>query len=169
MVGEYDLVTLVDDLGIFSWSADNRLRLFQKHFIVQHCLYSLRRERYPDYSIQITPLRIQLLRGVGEGRDRAVSDEMKNDLTNYYLNLENLNTVSIEGVNELLTGFWKNYHAYQNRDEHLKQLGLESGASWEQVQERYRELAGKLHPDRGGDAEAFVQIRQAFEALKKRY
>lgn len=98
-----------------------------------------------------------------------MSGETKSELADYYLDLENLASATSENVSELLANFWKKYQAYQNRDEHLKQLGLEPGASWEHVQDRYRELAGKLHPDKGGDAEAFVQIRQAFEALKKRY
>ena len=167
-VGEYELVTLVDGLGLFCWSGDFSLRLFQKHFVVQHCLYSLRREHFPDCAIHITPLRIRLLTVAEKGQEQAVSDEVKNELADYYLDLENLTTATSEEVSELLANFWKKYHAHQNQDEHLKQLGLHAGANWEQIQERYRELAGKLHPDKGGDAEAFVQIRQAFEALKKR-
>lgn len=167
--GEYELVTIVDGLGLFVWSEDFNLRLFQKHFVVQHCLYRLQRECLPHYSIQITPLKIRLLTDTEKGQSQAVSDDPKRELAEYYLNLENLAAATSEDVSELLANFWKKYQAYQNRDEHLRQLGLEPGAGWEQVQERYRELAGKLHPDKGGDAEAFVQIRQAFEALKKRY
>lgn len=162
-------MTVVDDLGLFVWSEDFNLRLFQKHFVVQHCLYTLRQEHFPHYAIQITPLKIRLLTGVENDQKLAVSEETKRELVAYYLDLENLAVATSEDVSELLANFWKKYQAYQNQDEHLKHLGLEPGASWEQVQERYRELAGKLHPDKGGDAEAFVQIRQAFEALKKRY
>ncbi len=167
-VAEYDLVCLVDESSLFAWSGDFTLRLFQKHFVVQHCLYSLRREKFPDYTIHISPVRIRLLK-VGKGDDQSVSHEVNTELANYYLDLANLDSVTSEEVSELLASFWRKFHAHENQDKHLKQLGLESGASWEAVQERYRELAGRMHPDKGGDAEQFIQVRQAFEALKTRF
>lgn len=168
-VAEYDLVALVDSLALFDWSEDSSLRLFQKHFVVQHCLYSLRLEHFTDHTIYISPLQVRLLAIDEAGGDQSVSDEVNHNLQDYYLDLENLVSVTREEVSDLLANFWKKYHAHQNQDQHLKQLGLAPGATWNQVQERYRELAGKFHPDRGGDAEAFVQIRRAFEELKKRY
>lgn len=44
-------------------------------------------------------------------------------------------------------------------------LGLERGASTEQVRDAYKGLVKKAHPDRGGDAEKFKQIQKAYEVL----
>ena len=48
-----------------------------------------------------------------------------------------------------------------------EQLELETGAPWEQVQSAYRRLAKEHHPDRGGDADQFRAIKDAYEQLKK--
>jgi DnaJ-class molecular chaperone len=44
-------------------------------------------------------------------------------------------------------------------------LGLEPGSSQEDIKKAYRRLASKHHPDRGGDAEEFKKIQEAYERL----
>ena len=44
-------------------------------------------------------------------------------------------------------------------------LGVERGASLEQIRVAYRRLAKKLHPDIGGDEEAFKRLRRVVEIL----
>ena len=46
-------------------------------------------------------------------------------------------------------------------------LGIEAGASKEQIRIAFRELALKHHSDRGGHDEYFIKIKQAFEDLKE--
>jgi len=47
-------------------------------------------------------------------------------------------------------------------------LGLEENASPTEVKAAYKELARKLHPDVGGDMEAFIKLKEAYnEALKE--
>lgn len=47
-------------------------------------------------------------------------------------------------------------------------LGLSPTASADEVRARWKSLASQHHPDKGGDAETFNTIRQAYnEALKK--
>ena len=46
-------------------------------------------------------------------------------------------------------------------------LGIEVGASKEQIRIAFRELALKHHSDRGGHDEYFIKIKQAFEDLKE--
>ena len=50
-------------------------------------------------------------------------------------------------------------------DSHYARLGLQATASTAEVRAAYRELALQLHPDRGGDPEAFQSIQQAFDTL----
>ena len=44
-------------------------------------------------------------------------------------------------------------------------LGLQKGASDEEIKKAYRKLAMKHHPDRGGDEKKFKEISGAYEAL----
>ncbi len=44
-------------------------------------------------------------------------------------------------------------------------LGLDEGATQEQVKSTYRALALVHHPDRGGDAEEFARISAAYRRL----
>jgi len=46
-------------------------------------------------------------------------------------------------------------------------LGIESNATKREVKNAYRRKARKLHPDVGGDAEAFKQLYAAYRAVLK--
>jgi len=48
-----------------------------------------------------------------------------------------------------------------------KLLGIEAGATKREVRNAYRRKARKLHPDVGGDAEAFKQLYAAYRAVLK--
>ena len=47
-------------------------------------------------------------------------------------------------------------------------LGLEPGADLEAVQGAYRERVKETHPDLGGDPEAFIRVREAYERVRER-
>jgi curved DNA-binding protein CbpA len=44
-------------------------------------------------------------------------------------------------------------------------LGVESGATPEQIKKAYRKLAMKHHPDKGGDHETMQQVQKAYDIL----
>jgi len=44
-------------------------------------------------------------------------------------------------------------------------LGVPKGASDEEIKKAYRKLAGKHHPDRGGDTAKFQEIQSAYDTL----
>jgi hypothetical protein len=46
-------------------------------------------------------------------------------------------------------------------------LGIESDASEDKINERYRELVQKNHPDKGGSSNLFKQIEEAYQLLTK--
>lgn len=47
----------------------------------------------------------------------------------------------------------------------LSILGLDETAGLSEVKKRWRRLAKKLHPDKGGDTEVFIRTRTAYETL----
>ncbi len=49
--------------------------------------------------------------------------------------------------------------------EAYRRLGLETDASEAEIKRAYREAVKEVHPDRGGDEEAFKQITEAYERL----
>jgi DnaJ-class molecular chaperone len=49
--------------------------------------------------------------------------------------------------------------------DHYSTLGLEAGASEEEVRRAYKKLAMQHHPDRGGNAAEFQQIQEAYSTL----
>jgi len=53
------------------------------------------------------------------------------------------------------------------RQQALAVLGLPSHATPEQIKRRYRQLAKRYHPDRGGDPREMQRIIAAYELLTK--
>lgn len=49
--------------------------------------------------------------------------------------------------------------------DHYRTLGVSKNADAKEIKKKYRELARKHHPDRGGNAETFKQINEAYEVL----
>lgn len=52
-------------------------------------------------------------------------------------------------------------------DADYRTLGVKLGATEEEIKQAYRKMAIKYHPDKGGDAEKFQKIHDAYENIKK--
>ena len=49
----------------------------------------------------------------------------------------------------------------------LAGLGLPATATWPEVKRRYKVLAKKHHPDRGGTQEQMIRLNNSYELLQK--
>lgn len=148
-------------------AASSQLALFQTHFLVMNALYRLQQDLLADgIYLRISPLAITLepVSDSGDSELREVSDQ---PLSEYYLDFAHLNETDEADVESLLGQFWQHYFARDNAAGALAVLDLPADADWSQVQGRYRKLAAQYHPDRGGDTREFMQVREAYEILRR--
>lgn len=107
--------------------------------------------------------------------DKFFSTKKDNDASVRY-SMKQLLAMDKENIKEVFNEFF--YHVYfKYYSENgitlndlfdpnlLSMLGLSQGATMEDIKKRFRELALKYHPDRGGDNERFIEILDAYKKL----
>ncbi len=170
-LSEYDLISelrsstsLIPD----RFGADNLL-LFRTHFILFNGLYRLKEELEEggELTLEITPLSIRL-RNIEryEGKD-AIVERRGKKLSDYYLDMENLEGTTKQDVDKMLDSFWTRYLARDDRKEALDLLDLADPVDHKTIRKRYRSLAREFHPDRGGDKVRLQEINAAMDLLEK--
>jgi len=166
-MSEYELMQqLVDHEAYTGFSDDGQLALFQKHFMIMNALYELQHQLWQDEQLflDISPLKIQILIPKDNNGELAISQTDK--LSEYYRDWHNFEHTDEEQVLKLLGDFWQRFISIDKRESAFAVLELEPDAAWQQITENYRRLAATHHPDKGGDKEMFIRIRQAYETLK---
>lgn len=170
-LSEYEIITKLKAQGLYIDAIeDPSMALYTGHFLVMNALYALQRELLADgLYLYISPMenRLYPTQAGGHGALRAASADAA--LSAYYLDWNNLDTMTPDGVDKLLTGFWERFVATDRQPDALAVLGLEAGVRWDEIMAAYRRLAAKHHPDKGGDAEQFMAVREAFLVLKGVY
>ncbi len=144
------------------------LALFQKHFLVMNALYQLQATLWREERLwlSISPLAIELRAVEGETDARALQPDGEDKLRDYYLDWSEFERTGSDEVRALLDGFWRRFHAPEKLQAAFATLELAPTAVWVEVQAQYRRLARAAHPDRGGDAQRFLDVRAAFELLR---
>lgn len=146
------------------------LVLFRKHFLVMNALYRLQ-EQLADEGLQlrIDPLLIVLQPGPESDARNDWELAADQPLRRYYLDWDNLQQTGADDVAALLRGFWERYHALDRQAEALRLFGLAGmeELTWGAIQRRYRQLATQHHPDKGGESGRFIEIRAAYELLRR--
>ena len=89
-----------------------------------------------------------------------------NTLNAYYLDWNNNKNTTEANVKKLLDNFWQRFASVDEQTSALRTLKLKADASHRDITRSYRELASRHHPDKGGDTETFIHIRQAYEFLR---
>ena len=167
-LSEYEIITALKAQGLYIDAMDDSsMELYTGHFLVMNALYALQQELLGDgFYLRISPMENRLVpaRAGDHGELRAESADAA--LSTYYLDWRNLDTMTADGVEKLLGGFWERFSAVDRRPNALAVLGVDANSGWDDIKAAYRRLAAQHHPDRGGDAGKFIEVREAFLVLR---
>lgn len=167
----YDLLAGVDKklMEHLVDTADYNLATFRKNFWLMNALYQLQDQLLEeDVFLSIGQVSVNLAPG-GAVSYQYLSDHSDHKLKSYYLDWNNYQDATIDEVDRLISSFWEMYSSNDKKSDALLVLGLEAGSDWNEVQQRYRELASQHHPDKGGDSAKFIEVREAYEILSQAY
>lgn len=167
--------------------------MYERHFSVYHALYILKCEAGREgLYLYIDPLRIRLINLPGTGFCGHYSPEKGafcmnktgsifcgihagdidpvipsfDPMEQFYLDPENIAFGESEILNDIMKGFNIYFLKKREIDEALILFDLKKPAR-KSISRRYRELAGKFHPDRcGGSEEKMKEINRAYTLLK---
>tara|TARA_R110000764_G_scaffold9539_2_gene30523 strand:- start:1643 stop:2221 length:579 start_codon:yes stop_codon:yes gene_type:complete len=171
-MSEFDILkALKERLPEFSQLAeDNNLLLFRQHFLIMNALYQLQSSLWQEdnLTLHISAMRIHLVSATQIKRSDStiLSDSVDAKLAAYYLDWEEYEKTGIDEVSHLLNSFYKGISLSGDRESALKTLQIQSTNPTKTViKQQYRKLAQQHHPDRGGDQDLFIDLRQAYEYL----
>lgn len=137
--------------------------LFRTHFRLFHVLYGLRDRLRAAHSAELlldpTRFRLAPWRPGTEALDRP------DTLAAFYADLSRLEATGPEDVARMVTGLQKRQYRAARRSDALAVLGLDDSAPADLIKRRYRQLAMRWHPDRGGDAQHFRELQEAMNVL----
>ncbi|ETI57813.1 DNA-J related domain-containing protein [Marinomonas profundimaris] len=171
-ISEFDILkALKERLPEFSQLAkDTNLLLFRQHFLIMNALYQLQSSLWQEDNLMlsISAMRIHLVSEthIQLSDSTTISDSVDAKLAAYYLDWEEYEKTDVEEVSRLLNSFYKGISLGGDRDSALKTLQIQSNNPTKTViKQQYRKLAQQHHPDRGGDQDLFIDLRQAYEYL----
>lgn len=172
---EFKLIQSIEGRGLFGGlePLPAMLSLFAKHFMVRRTLYRLRSFleesgwRLEVDLVRFTLHRVSMNADTGQvpGQKLAIrADEL---VASFYGDLTTLKSATDDSVAKLLAGFWEKHQSFMQRETSYAILRVKPEASWAHIKLAYRRLITEAHPDKGGDAETFAEIQQAYEDLKR--
>lgn len=147
----------------------DKLVLFRTHFLVFNALYRLRERLWQErrHLLQISPLCIQLQ----PYRAGSAALSERDELRDYYLDLDNLKHTDEQDVERLLASFWTRMQGGEEKQAALALFELDDDAPLDlaRIKRRYRQLVSQHHPDRGGNTQRLQSINKAMEILERYY
>jgi hypothetical protein len=170
-LSEYDLLKGLAKRDVSLFNDDyfnNPFGLFQRHFLLFHCLYRLRNSLRATGQGDLT-IHCMAIQLIPYGNMSSDHPALPDSFANYYLDLNNLKTTGEADVLGMLDNFWKKCAGNEQRDEALAVLKLTPPTSYPDIKQQYRRLAMQWHPDRGGEPEQFHQLECAMEILRILY
>jgi len=171
-VGEFEILkTLKQQLPeLKNIATDSNLQLFRQHFLIMNALYQLQSSLWQEesltLSISATHIRILPSEQVPLTNSKELNNSVDVKLAAYYLDWNEYEKTNEEAVTRLLDSFYQGIYQTDDREAALATLQLTQKApSKDEIKRQYRKLAHQTHPDRGGDTEAFISLRHAYECL----
>jgi len=170
-ISEHELLKALARHNVRLFNEDyfnNPLGLFQRHFLLFHCLYLLREQlRAAEQSeLTIHCLDIQL---TAYNNTPSVHPALPDPLAAYYLDRDNLKSTNESDVLRMLDNFWIKFVGTEHRDEALNVMELSHPTNYPTIKQQYRRLAMQHHPDRGGDPTQFQRLEWAMGILRGLY
>jgi hypothetical protein len=167
-IREYDLMAALDtDYPHLYPKPDlsDRLLLFQHHFYLKHSLYVLQKQLSDEGTWYLDIDTILITKRIANTEDKQ-NITIHDSVSEYYLDLSNLNKETPESIDTLINGFWEAMATLQYQPEAFKTLGLTGNEPPNEQKKTYKQLVQAHHPDKGGDEKNFRRIQQAWEAIK---
>ncbi len=161
---EYEFLTVLgENLSYFSQCQSDAFVLFQRHFLLFHCLYRLQQDYYEAQTgaLQISALQIRLWPYHRGSQHISPLDPLRA----YYLDISNLESTDSVQIDDLLGKFWLALTRNDSRTDALALLELTDPVDDDAIRQRYRQLVMQHHPDRGGDHAILQQLNLALAKL----
>ncbi|WP_426415364.1 DNA-J related domain-containing protein [Aestuariirhabdus sp. LZHN29] len=155
--------------GLLGPEMDGNLQLFRKHFLLMNALYQLQQlllEESLWLRISVLAIVLEPCSQAGPSASDLPYLAAEQKVREYYLDWDNFEQADADSVARLLASFWQRYQGLDRRQDALKVLQLDASVTSAELIRAYRRLAARHHPDRGGDAGRFVEIREAYEVLR---
>lgn len=169
-IDEYRILkTFAEHSAFANIGSAGKLPLFHKHFIIMNALYKLQQSCWQEQQqvLEITPLLNTLHQSTPCASETQLIQAESKGPSEYYLNWDNFHGTTEDDVAQLYKSFWTFLSRDDKRAAALACLELKANASQEEITQRYRQLAKQHHPDTGGDAKLFIEVRAAYEVLKE--
>src|SRR5690606_26179044 len=142
--------------------------MFQAHFLLMHCLYTLRQQWANERSALLDISALHIQKHPWPARSDNRQPDQHDPLAAYYLDLQHLQT-SGDDIEQLLRSFWQRLLQPADEAADLATLELQPPTDAGEIRLQYKKLTMHHHPDRGGQPERFRDIQSASQRLLQRY
>lgn len=166
-VKEYDLISLLrQEITAYALAPlAEQMELFRCHFLLRHALYQLRNEWRLATASELFISALYIENRAWQAGEIGL--QKYDRLADFYLDLNNLETITEQEISLLINGFWNQFLQNNARKRLCELLGLATEIDDENLKKCWRKAILRLHPDKGGDSEQFKQVQSAYDNWRK--
>ena len=168
------LLEIINSFNMFNFDLSHAKDLFNAHFLCMHALHHLKRNYSQERRYQLIIQSVRVERYVfsektSENNPSSSQSyiETADPLASYYLDPKHYFETQEDDITDMLKSFWTKYLAQDQKQDALQILGLPPEADAKMIKGQYKRLAHQHHPDKGGCADKFNEVREAKATLDK--